>query len=228
MKISGRAVAGIASGLIVLGGVALLLFGVGNLAGSRLPDGLYGAMASAWRAGEAASCRHCPDRLFVIVCDAASGAYLHSAGHMASLKAEFVEDPGAWARERGGRFPCIEKRSFRLASPSGRFGGPYDAADPGFRWEMSYQVLRDDAAGQTVEVRFMDNRPDIDDALFRYEVTGDTVRPLESRVRTRGHRIVAIAGTMALWVLLALCWALYFAIAGLRRWLARRRTREGG
>lgn len=42
MKISGKLCAAIASALVLLMLFALLLFGVGNMAGSRLPDGLYG------------------------------------------------------------------------------------------------------------------------------------------------------------------------------------------
>lgn len=228
MKISAKAGAAIASALVLLMLFALLLFGVGNIAGSRLPDGLYGWLATHWRAGEPDDCRLCPRHLFVVVCDGGSQSRIRNLERVALLRAEYASDPQAWTKANGGDFPCIAKRNFRLASPSGSYGGPYDEGDPGNRWDLSYRVLRDDAAGQTVEVRYMDSRTNIDDALFRYEVTGDTVKPLESVVRTWGHRAGAVIGSMAVLVLLFLVWGLYFAIDALRRGIAARRRRRTG
>jgi hypothetical protein len=89
---------------------------------------------------------------------------------------------------------------------------------------MSFKVIREGADWQVVEVRFRDSRTDIDDALFRYEVAHGTVKPLESWIVTRGHRMLALFGVATTLVLLLLAWALYFAVASIRRLLKSRRS----
>jgi hypothetical protein len=228
MKISGKAGKTFAPALFALMLFALLLSGAGNIAGSRLPDGLSGWLASHWRAGDPTDCRLCPEHLFVIVCDVERQAYVRDLRKLASLKAEYLKDPKAWSREAGGGLSCIERGSFRLPGHAGGFGAPYDEGDPAFRWNLSFQVLRDDAAGQLVEVRYQDSRTDIDDALFRYEVVAGAIKPLESRVLTRGHFAMLVLGALGVLVVLCLGWGLYFVAGALRRYLAARRGGQGG
>lgn len=225
MKVSAKAGRAIASAVLVLTLFALLLSGAGKMVGNRLPDGLSGWLASHWRAGDPTDCRLCPEQLFVIVCDVERQAYIRNLRRLASLKAEYRENPKAWSSEAGGSLTCIERGSFRLSGHAGGFGASYDEADPAFRWDLSFQVLRDDAAGQLVEVRYQDSMTDIDDALFRYEVVGSTIRPLESRVLTRGHFALLMVGALGVVVVLCLGWGLYFVARGLRRYLAVRRNR---
>ncbi len=201
---------------------ALTLLGPFNLAGSRLPDGLYGAFASHWQAGQPGDCRLCPEKLFVVVCDADKRVHLQSMQEMAALQAE---QRRGWSSEQAAAHSCIGVRGFRLGQSAGGYGAAYDEGDPGFRFDLAFRVIRDSGAAQVVEVRFSDRRPDIDEALFLYEVTDGAVKPLESWVVTRGHRQLAIAGLAATVALLLSAWVLYFAIAALRRFLGARRQR---
>lgn len=228
MKFSARQGAGNASALLVVLVGALMLLGPFNLAGSRLPDGLYGFFASHWQAGQASDCGLCPDRLFVVVCDADKQRHLRSMGQLASLQADRKTGGAGWSREHAEAFSCIGGRGFRLAKTTGSFGGAYDEDDPGFRYDVSFKVIRDSGAAQMVELRFNDSRTDIDEALFRYEATDGAVKPLESWVVTRGHRQMALFNVMATLVLVLLAWGLYFAIAALRRFLKARRQAEPG
>jgi len=199
---------------------ALMLLGPFNLAGSRLPDGLYGAFASHWQAGQATDCSLCPEKLFVVVCDADKRVHLRSMRQLATLQAE---QRRGWGSEQAAAHSCIGGRGFRLAQTSGAYGAAYDDDDPGFRFDVSFRVIRDSAAAQVVEVRFRDRMPDIDEALFLYEVTDGAVKPLESWVVTRGHRAMAMVNVVATVAALLLAWLLYYAIRALRRFLKARR-----
>jgi hypothetical protein len=223
MKISGRMGAGIATVVVIALVFALALLGPFNALGSRLPDGLYGQFASHWQAGQPNDCQLCPDRLFVVICDADKQVDIRRMQHLASLQTEYLNNMEWWIRERGADYySCIGKRSFRLGRKSGSYGGPYDKDDPGFRVDVSYQVVEESAARQIVEVRYKDRMTDIDNSLFRYEVRDGTVKPLESWVVTRGHRSLAVFGMTAVLVSLLLSWLLYFGIAALWRWLKPR------
>jgi len=199
---------------------ALMLLGPFNLAGSRLPDGLYGAFASHWQAGQATDCSLCPEKLFVVVCDADKRVHLRSMRQLATLQAE---QRRGWGSEQAAAHSCIGGRGFRLAQTSGAYGAAYDDDDPGFRFDVSFRVIRDSAAAQVVEVRFRDRMPDIDEALFLYEATDGAVKPLESWVVTRGHRALAMVNVVATVAALLLAWLLYYAISALRRFLKARR-----
>lgn len=222
MKISARTGAAIASVMVVAIVGALMLLGPFNLAGSRLPDGLYGAFASHWQAGQARDCSLCPEKLFVVVCDADQRVHLRSLQELSALQAE---QRRGWNSEQAAAHSCIGGRGFRLARSSGGYGAGYDEDDPGFRFDLSFKLLQDGAAGQLVEVRFRDSRTDIDDASFRYEVADGTVKPLESWVVTRGHRMLALLGALAAVASLLLAWVLHFGVAAIRR---RFRSRRGG
>lgn len=220
MKFSARAGAAIASVMLVTIVGALMLLGPFNLAGSRLPDGLYGAFASHWQAGQATDCSLCPEKLFVVVCDADKRVHLRSMRQLATLQAE---QRRGWGSEQAAAHSCIGGRGFRLAQTSGAYGAAYDDDDPGFRFDVSFRVIRDSAAAQVVEVRFRDRMPDIDEALFLYEATDGAVKPLESWVVTRGHRALAMVNVVATVAALLLAWLLYYAIRALRRFLKARR-----
>ena len=220
MKLSARAGAAIASVMLVTIVGALMLLGPFNLAGSRLPDGLYGAFASHWQAGQATDCSLCPEKLFVVVCDADKRVHLRSMRQLATLQAE---QRRGWGSEQAAAHSCIGGRGFRLAQTSGAYGAAYDDDDPGFRFDVSFRVIRDSAAAQVVEVRFRDRMPDIDEALFLYEATDGAVKPLESWVVTRGHRALAMVNVVATVAALLLAWLLYYAISALRRFLKARR-----
>lgn len=220
MKFSARAGAAIASVMLVTIVGALMLLGPFNLAGSRLPDGLYGAFASHWQAGQATDCSLCPEKLFVVVCDADKRVHLRSMRQLATLQAE---QRRGWGSEQAAAHSCIGGRGFRLAQTSGAYGAAYDDDDPGFRFDVSFRVIRDSAAAQVVEVRFRDRMPDIDEALFLYEATDGAVKPLESWVVTRGHRAMAMVNVVATVAALLLAWLLYYAISALRRFLKARR-----
>ena len=220
MKFSARAGAAIASVMLVTIVGALMLLGPFNLAGSRLPDGLYGASASHWQAGQATDCSLCPEKLFVVVCDADKRVHLRSMRQLATLQAE---QRRGWGSEQAAAHSCIGGRGFRLAQTSGAYGAAYDDDDPGFRFDVSFRVIRDSAAAQVVEVRFRDRMPDIDEALFLYEATDGAVKPLESWVVTRGHRALAMVNVVATVAALLLAWLLYYAIRALRRFLKARR-----
>ena len=220
MKFSARAGAAIASVMLVTIVGALMLLGPFNLAGSRLPDGLYGASASHWQAGQATDCSLCPEKLFVVVCDADKRVHLRSMRQLATLQAE---QRRGWGSEQAAAHSCIGGRGFRLAQASGAYGAAYDDDDPGFRFDVSFRVIRDSAAAQVVEVRFRDRMPDIDEALFLYEATDGAVKPLESWVVTRGHRALAMVNVVATVAALLLAWLLYYAIRALRRFLKARR-----
>jgi hypothetical protein len=220
MKFSARAGAAIASVMLVTIVGALMLLGPFNLAGSRLPDGLYGAFASHWQAGQATDCSLCPEKLFVVVCDADKRVHLRSMRQLATLQAE---QRRGWGSEQAAAHSCIGGRGFRLAQTSGAYGAAYDDDDPGFRFDVSFRVIRDSAAAQVVEVRFRDRMPDIDEALFLYEATDGAVKPLESWVVTRGHRALAMVNVVATVAALLLAWLLYYAISALRRFLKARR-----
>lgn len=220
MKFSARAGAAIASVMLVTIVGALMLLGPFNLAGSRLPDGLYGASASHWQAGQATDCSLCPEKLFVVVCDADKRVHLRSMRQLATLQAE---QRRGWSSEQAAAHSCIGGRGFRLAQTSGAYGAAYDDDDQGFRFDVSFRVIRDSAAAQVVEVRFRDRMPDIDEALFLYEVTDGAVKPLESWVVTRGHRAMAMVNVVATVAALLLAWLLYYAISALRRFLKARR-----
>ena len=220
MKFSARAGAAIASVMLVTIVGALMLLGPFNLAGSRLPDGLYGASASHWQAGQATDCSLCPEKLFVVVCDADKRVHLRSMRQLATLQAE---QRRGWGSEQAAAHSCIGGRGFRLAQTSGAYGAAYDDDDQGFRFDVSFRVIRDSAAAQVVEVRFRDRMPDIDEALFLYEVTDGAVKPLESWVVTRGHRAMAMVNVVATVAALLLAWLLYYAIRALRRFLKARR-----
>lgn len=220
MKFSARAGAAIASVMLVTIVGALMLLGPFNLAGSRLPDGLYGAFASHWQAGQATDCSLCPEKLFVVVCDADKRVHLRSMRQLATLQAK---QHRGWGSEQAAAHSCIGSRGFRLAQTSGAYGAAYDDDDPGFRFDVSFRVIRDSAAAQVVEVRFRDRMPDIDEALFLYEATDGAVKPLESWVVTRGHRALAMVNVVATVAALLLAWLLYYAISALRRFLKARR-----
>lgn len=220
MKLSARAGAAIASVMLVTIVGALMLLGPFNLAGSRLPDGLYGASASRWQAGQATDCSLCPEKLFVVVCDADKLVHLRSMRQLATLQAE---QGRGWSSEQAAAHSCVGGRGFRLAQASGAYGAAYDDDDPGFRFDVSFRVIRDSAAAQVVEVRFRDRMPDIDEALFLYEATDGAVKPLESWVVTRGHRALAMVNVVATVAALLLAWLLYYAISALRRFLKARR-----
>ena len=220
MKFSARAGAAIASVMLVTIVGALMLLGPFNLAGSRLPDGLYGAFASHWQAGQATDCSLCPEKLFVVVCDADKRVHLRSMRQLATLQAE---QRRGWGSEQAAAHSCIGGRGFRLAQTSGAYGAAYDDDDPGFRFDVSFRVIRDSAVAQVVEVRFRDRMPDIDEALFLYEATDGAVKPLESWVVTRGHRALAMVNVVATVAALLLAWLLYYAISALRRFLKARR-----
>ncbi len=224
MKNPGRTIAGIASALVVAIGVTLMLLGPFNLAGSRLPDGLYGLSASHWQAGQPRDCSLCPEKLFIVVCDADKQVHLRGLQQLAALRADRQKGGQAWSREHDEAYSCLGSRGFRLGRPEGGYGAAYDEDDPGFRFDMSFKVIREAADWQVVEVRFRDSRTDIDDALFRYEVEDGTVKPLESWIVTRGHRMLALFGVAATLVLLLLAWALYFAVAAILRLLKSRRS----
>ena len=229
MKNPGKIYAGIATGIVVVIVSALMLVGPFNLLGSRLPDGLYGQSASHWQAGQPGDCQLCPDRLFVVICDADRQVHIRSLQELASLQADYLSDIQWWNRERGDDYySCIGKRSFRLGRKSGSYGGPYDEGDPGFRVDVSFQVVEESAARQIVEVRYKDSMTDIDNSLFRYEVRDGTIQPLESWIVTRGHRTLAIFGVIAVLALLLLSWVLYFVIAALLRFLKSRRRGPAG
>ena len=220
MKFSARAGAAIASVMLVTIVGALMLLGPFNLAGSRLPDGLYGAFASHWQAGQATDCSLCPEKLFVVVCDTDKQVHLRSMRQLATLQAE---QRRGWGSEQAAAHSCVGGRGFRLAQASGAYGAAYDDDDPGFRFDVSFRVIRYSAAAQVVEVRFRDRMPDIDEALFLYEVTDGAVKPLESWVVTRGHRAMAMVNVVATVAALLLAWLLYYAISALRRFLKARR-----
>jgi hypothetical protein len=223
MKISARKGAVIASAMLVAIVGALMLLGPFNLAGSRLPDGLYGVSASHWQAGQESNCKLCPENLFVVVCDADQRVHLRSMQELAALQA----DQGrGWNSEQAAAHSCIGGRGFRLRKSSGGYGAAYDEADPGFRFDLSFRVIRASGPTQVVEVRFRDSRTDIDEALFLYEATDGAVKPLESWIVARGHRALAIFNFVATLALLLLAWVLYFAIAALRRFIRARRTRD--
>ena len=223
MKYPGKIGAGIATGVVVAIVFALALVGPFNLLGSRLPDGLYGRSASHWQAGQPADCWLCPARLFIVICDADKKVHIRSLQELASLQADYLKDIQWWNRERGDDYySCIGKRSFRLGRKSGSYGHPYDEGDPGFRVDVSFQVVEESAARQIVEVRYKDRMVDIDNSLFRYEVRDGTIQPLESWAVTKGHRSLAIFGVIAVLALLLLSWVLYFAIAALLRFLKTR------
>lgn len=223
MKYPGKIGAGVATGVVVAIVFALALVGPFNLLGSRLPDGLYGRSASHWQAGQPADCWLCPARLFIVICDADKQVHIRSLQELASLQADYLKDIQWWNRERGDDYySCIGKRSFRLGRKSGSYGGPYDEDDPGFRVDVSFQVVEESAARQIVEVRYKDRMVDIDNSLFRYEVRDGTIQPLESWTVTKGHRSLAIFGVIAVLALLLLSWVLYFAIAALLRFLKTR------
>jgi len=228
MKNPGKIGAGIATGMVVTIMFALMLVGPFNLLGNRLPDGPYAWFASHWQAGQPGDCRLCPDRLFVVICDADKHVHLRSLQQLASLQAEYLKDRQGWSQEKGDAFSCIGNRSFRLGRPSGSHGGPFDADDPGFREDVSFQVLRETAAAQVVEVRYKDSRTGVDDALFRYEIRDGAINPLESWVVAEGHRSLAIFGAMAVLGVLALSWAVYFAIAAVRCFVTSRRRGSSG
>lgn len=217
--------AAIASAMAVAISVALMLFGPFNFAGSRLPDGLYGLQASHWQAGQPGDCSLCPEKLFVVVCDAEKQVHLRDLRQLAALQAEQLQGLNS---EQAEAHSCIGSGGFRLARPSGSFGAAYDESDPGFRYDVSFKVIRDSAAGQLVEVRYRDSRADIDDALFRYEVGDGTVKPLESWVVGRGHRVLGLFGVMFTLALLLLAWALYFVLAVIRRVFRSRRSGPAG
>ncbi len=142
MNISARAGAAIASVMAVVIVSALMLLGPFNLAGSRLPDGLYGAFASHWQAGQATDCSLCPEKLFVMVCDADKRVHLRSTRQLAELQAE---QRRGWSREQAEAHSCIGGRGFRLAQASGAYGAAYDNDDSGFRFDVSFRVIRDSA-----------------------------------------------------------------------------------
>ena len=125
MKFSARAGAAIASVMLVTIVGALMLLGPFNLAGSRLPDGLYGASASHWQAGQATDCSLCPEKLFVVVCDADKRVHLRSMRQLATLQAE---QRRGWGSEQAAAHSCIGGRGFRLAQTSGAYGAAYDAS----------------------------------------------------------------------------------------------------
>jgi hypothetical protein len=212
------------AGLLVV--AAVMLLGMLDLSRKRLPDGIAGLLAAHWQAGQPVDCRLCPARLFVVVCDAGKQVHIRSLQQLAALQADSPINRQGTGQREGADFPCIENRSFRLARPSGAFGGPYDPADPGFRQDISFQVLRESAGVQVVEVRYQDSRTDIDDALFRYEVSNGTIRPLESWVLTRGHFAALLGGAIAVVVLLLLGGILYFGVTVLWRRIGSRRRRS--
>jgi len=216
-------------GIVVVIVSALMLLGPFNLLGSRLPDGIYARLASHWQAGQPGDCQLCPDRLFVVICDADKQAHISSMQQLASLQADYLSDIQWWNRERGDDYySCIGKRSFRLGRTSGSYGGPYDEGDPGFRVDVWFQVVEESAARQIVEVRYKDSRADIDNSLFRYEVRDGTIQPLESWIVTRGHRSLAIFGVIAVLALLLVVWTIYFVIAALLRFIRSRRRGPAG
>lgn len=218
-----RLVAGIAVLLVV---VALILLGMFDLSRKRLPDGIAGLLATHWQAGQPVDCRLCPAHLFVVVCDAGKQVHIRSLQQLAALQTDTPIDRQGVGQAKDADYPCIENRSFRLARPSGAFGGPYDPDDPGFRQDISFQVLRESAGVQVVEVRYQHSRTDIDDALFRYEVSDGTIRPLESWVLTRGHFAALVGGMIAVVVLLLLGSMLYFGVTALWRWIGSRWRRS--
>jgi hypothetical protein len=222
MKNPGRTIAGIASATAVAVAVGLMVLGPFNLLGSRLPAGFYGMAASHWQAGQRRDCSLCPEKLFIVVCDADRQVHLRGLQQLAALRADRQIGGQAWSRAQGEAYPCIGSRGFRLGQPAGHYGAAYDEDDPGFRFDLSFKVIRDTAAGQVVEVRFRDSRTDIDDALFRYEAGKGTIEPLESWIVTRGHRVLALFGVLATLALVMLAWALHFATPALRRLLGSR------
>lgn len=145
--------------------VALMLLGPFNLADSRLPDGIYGLQASHWQAGQPRDCSLCPEKLFVVVCDADRQVHLRGLQQLAALQADQRTGGPAWGSEQTEMYSCIGKRDFRLVRASGGYGAAYDEHDPRFRFDLSFKVIRENAVAQLVEVRFRDSRTDIDDAL---------------------------------------------------------------
>ncbi|TRZ96599.1 MAG: hypothetical protein D4R84_06755 [Rhodocyclaceae bacterium] len=229
MKNPGTIYAGIATGIVVAIVFVLALAGPFNLLGSRLPDGLYGQSASHWQAGQPADCWLCPARLFIVICDADKQVHIRSLQQLASLQADYLKDIQWWNMERGDDYySCIGKRSFRLGRNSGSYGSPYVEGEPGFRVDVSFQVVEESAARQIVEVRYKDSMVDIDNSLFRYEVRDGTIQPLESWTVTKGHRSLAIFGVIAVLALLLLSWVLYFVIAVLLRFVKSRRPGPAG
>lgn len=226
MKHPARAGAAIASAILVVVVAALVLLGPYNLAGSRLPQGLYGAVAAHWKDGEPRDCSLCPGNLFVVVCDADQRIHLRGMRELAALRKTGASDGKSGSNARAEIHPCLGRRAFRLERTEGGYGAPYDEDDPRFRFDLSYKMIGGSGGAQLVEVRYRDSRTDIDDALFRYETADGEVRPLESWVITRGHRMLGLLGVFVTLGVVVLAWALYFGGAALRRFLASRRARD--
>lgn len=182
---------------------AILFFFVGGPADVSRPVGR--AFAHHWQKGMPTDCQLCPDRLFVIICDADKWSHIRNLRELASLD---------------DRYPCIKNRSFRLKRLSGAFGGPYDENDAGFRKDISYKVTQESVDAQTVEVRFNDSMVDIIDALFRYEVRNGKIVPLESWVLVKIQ--FALLGMLVIFVSALMLWPLCVGIVTVFRLLKSR------
>jgi len=172
-----------------------------------------------WKAGQATDCERgvCPDKLFVIICDAKTMRYIRSLRELARLQAEYRHDPQFWSDTMSDAYPCITNNSFRLGNRSGIRAREKDDEDA---IDLSFQVMLQGADRQLVEVRY-GKGTDVIDSFFKYEVDNGRVIPLESWVFTRGHMGIAIMyALIALIVVFALLlsWALFRGI----RWLLRR------
>lgn len=196
-----------------------------DLSRTRVPDGIAGLIAAHWQAGQPVDCRLCPEHLFVVVCDADRQVHLRSLRQLARFQEEFRKHGGEWSRQMDGAYSCIENRSFSMARPFGAFGGPYDPDDPGFRQDVAFRVLSENAGSQVVEVRYKDSRTDIDDALFRYETNNGSIRPLESWVITRGHFTALVIGAIAFVFSVLLGGILYVWVAALWRRIRSRQRK---
>jgi hypothetical protein len=181
---SGFSLASCAKAAIYLS--ALVAVSIAFCGGSSILSRPLGKLlALHWRAGDSSDCQMCPDRLFIVICDADAGRHIQSLRELASLRAEYAKDRQMWQSGKNNDYSCISNDSFRLRRHSGSYGSPYDEADPSFRQDVSFQVVQESADEQIVEVRYSDSMKDIVDSLFRYQVKDGKVNALESKVVPR-------------------------------------------
>lgn len=182
---------------------------------------------TGWTAGPGhrTDCHLCPDKLFVIVCDANTLGHIRNLRDLAVLQAEYREHPQSWADGKGDAYPCIRDGSFRLGRRAGnrpRSEKDEEAID------IAFQVMQESGDEQIVEVRYGQGT-DVVDSFFRYRVSKGRITPLESWVVTRGHVALAMVEIISIVFLLLLLWGGYRGSRRLLRWWrSRRGIADGG
>ncbi len=192
--------------LILLAAAALAFPSWGEQAGNMEPawsSALERVLAPHWMAGDGAGAAEA-GRLFRIACDPAQGSYLHSLRELAELRAEYQKnpDPKAWVQGRYWNYTCISRNSLRLVGPTNlplpkRANPDEEGLNEGY-----YQIVREDAESQLIELHYRDRNTDIYDSFYKYEVRGDQVIPLESWVWGRGSLHAFVAMVLATIVML--------------------------